>query len=97
MNKLEIAILENNIKHFPDERICIIFKHNIKSCGKYSANLTSLKSPVLDNLSEKLEHLRTTTKMRCIFCRKNITKVEDVNFQIKKDVMEFLQSKSNLY
>ena len=98
MNKEDIIILQDRLKEVPNDSICIIFRHSIDSCNKYSANLVKTDTPVYENLAEKLTKARTMRK-RCVFCRKNISKYSDLTFQIKSDVIEYLHSKKtyNLY
>ena len=80
MNKQDITILQDKLKVFPNDSICIIYKHDTIKCGKYSPRLvTGLKTPVYENLAEKLTKARGMRK-RCMFCRKYITKYSDISW-----------------
>jgi hypothetical protein len=96
-----IQILKNRLNQIPEDRIVLLYSHDIETCGKYSASLIDLIPPYnMSNLSEQLTGLEKTTTKRCIFCKKFIKAYSyhpKHKFLIKKDVILFLESETNLY
>ena len=101
MINTNIQILKNRLNQIPSDRIVLLYKHDIESCSKYSASLMDIIPPyTMFDLSEQLMELEKTTTKRCIFCKKFIKAYSyhpKHKFLIKKDVILFLESETNLY